>query len=119
MIFLCSQVVGFDIDPDALSIAQENNEHFGTNLEFVQMNLDPESGIFPLLDRSGEEEEKEMMFDVVVTNPPFGTKKQVGVDARFVQNALRFAPVVYSLHKTSTRQVRKSRPYLESPDHPP
>lgn len=47
----------------------------------------------------------EMPFDVIVMNPPFGTKKNIGVDARFVQIALKYAPVVYSLHKTSTRKV--------------
>ena len=93
------QVIGFDIDQDALDIAVKNNVHFETNVDFVQMNLDVEFGVHR---RNGE-----MPFDVVVSNPPFGTKKNVGIDARFVQNALQYAPVVYSLHKTSTRKVRK------------
>ncbi len=41
-------------------------------------------------------------FDVVVMNPPFGTKHTPGIDRLFVDTALRFAPVVYSMHKLST-----------------
>lgn len=40
--------------------------------------------------------------DVVIMNPPFGTKKTPGLDKAFVQTALNIAPVVYSLHKRST-----------------
>lgn len=48
-------------------------------------------------------------FDVVVMNPPFGTKKQVGIDTVFVEKALESAGVVYSMHKTTTRKfwIRK------------
>lgn len=90
-----SQVIGIDIDPDAIEIAKENNEHFETNVEFINANIEKALNFG-----------KEMPFDVIVMNPPFGTKKNVGVDARFVQIALQYAPVVYSLHKTSTRKVK-------------
>jgi rRNA N6-adenosine-methyltransferase METTL5 len=42
--------------------------------------------------------------DTVVTNPPFGTKKHVGMDLRFLRTATRLARrAVYSFHKSSTR----------------
>jgi predicted RNA methylase len=42
--------------------------------------------------------------DTVVTNPPFGTKHNAGMDIRFLKCATRLASrAVYSFHKTSTR----------------
>ncbi|CAN0900116.1 rRNA N6-adenosine-methyltransferase METTL5 [Linum grandiflorum] len=43
--------------------------------------------------------------DTVVMNPPFGTRKK-GADMDFLSAALKIASqAVYSLHKTSTREV--------------
>lgn len=49
-------------------------------------------------------------FDTAVLNPPFGTKDNAGIDVRFLQTAYTLAPVVYSMHKSSTREylVRKA-----------
>lgn len=42
--------------------------------------------------------------DTVLTNPPFGTKGNPGMDLRFLKTATRLASrAVYSFHKTSTR----------------
>lgn len=43
-------------------------------------------------------------FDTIVMNPPFGTRN-TGIDSIFVLNAMKISNVVYSLHKTSTREV--------------
>ncbi len=43
-------------------------------------------------------------FDTVVMNPPFGTRR-AGIDTAFVMQGMKYANVVYSLHKTSTREV--------------
>ncbi|RXG67789.1 Methyltransferase-like protein 5 [Armadillidium vulgare] len=44
-------------------------------------------------------------FDTVVLNPPFGTKKNKGMDLKFLKIALDLsAHCVYSLHKSSTRE---------------
>jgi putative methylase len=40
--------------------------------------------------------------DIVVQNPPFGTKKK-HVDKKFVETAFRSADIVYSMHKYSTK----------------
>ena len=37
-------------------------------------------------------------------NPPFGTRN-TGVDTAFVLKGMEYASTVYSLHKTSTREV--------------
>ncbi|KAL7471041.1 hypothetical protein ACHAXS_013733 [Conticribra weissflogii] len=45
--------------------------------------------------------------DTVITNPPFGTKNNEGIDVQFLRTGIRLARrAVYSFHKTSTR------PYL-------
>ena len=42
--------------------------------------------------------------DTVITNPPFGTKHNEGIDVQFLKVAIRLArKSVYSFHKTSTR----------------
>ncbi|KAL7543862.1 hypothetical protein ACHAXR_013231 [Thalassiosira sp. AJA248-18] len=42
--------------------------------------------------------------DTVITNPPFGTKQNEGIDVQFLRCAIRLARrAVYSFHKTSTR----------------
>mmetsp|Transcript_8643 Transcript_8643/g.36016 ORF Transcript_8643/g.36016 Transcript_8643/m.36016 type:complete len:222 (+) Transcript_8643:44-709(+) len=84
-------VIGLDVDTDALEIAQENQEHFESSVDFMLLD------VTKALPRRGT-------VDIVVMNPPFGTKTKVGIDALFVQRALSIAPVVYSLHKTSTRK---------------
>ena len=43
-------------------------------------------------------------FDTVIMNPPFGTKKNAGIDMKFLKIGIALAKsTVYSLHKTSTR----------------
>jgi predicted RNA methylase len=46
--------------------------------------------------------------DTVLTNPPFGTKSNAGMDLRFLRTATRLSRrAVYSFHKTSTRNFLK------------
>mmetsp|Transcript_2654 Transcript_2654/g.3549 ORF Transcript_2654/g.3549 Transcript_2654/m.3549 type:complete len:278 (-) Transcript_2654:458-1291(-) len=50
----------------------------------------------------------ENLVDTVLTNPPFGTKDNAGMDLRFLKTATRLASrAVYSFHKTSTRAFLK------------
>lgn len=90
-----SHVVGFEIDSDAISTAKFNlDEMEVTSVDFVQTDvLNLES-----------EEKWHKMFDTVVMNPPFGTKKNSGMDMAFLKIAINLSNhSVYSLHKTSTR----------------
>lgn len=89
-------VLGVEIDDDAMLICQENTE----DLPQVELILGD-----ALLARSFMR--LPMAFETVVTNPPFGTKNNAGMDVAFLNAALSLASCsVYSFHKTSTR------PYL-------
>lgn len=47
------------------------------------------------------------LFDVVMMNPPYGTKKNEGIDYRFLEKAFQICNGnVYSFHKSSTRKAR-------------
>ena len=79
-------VMGVDVDSSALSLARKNAESIGVNVDWVQSSV----------------EKVEEKFDTVIMNPPYGTRI-VHADIRFLDHALRLAPVTYSLHKSSTR----------------
>eukprot|EP01029_Cantina_marsupialis_P008049 TRINITY_DN1926_c0_g5_i1.p1 TRINITY_DN1926_c0_g5~~TRINITY_DN1926_c0_g5_i1.p1 ORF type:complete len:207 (+),score=52.13 TRINITY_DN1926_c0_g5_i1:113-733(+) len=84
--------VGVDVDPDALEVAQRNVAQFDDELciEFIQSEVGYLS--------------PNRQFDVVITNPPFGTKKEKA-DAIFIIKAVEIAKkAVYSIHKSSTRR---------------
>ena len=90
-----NKVLAVDIDRISLEILSDNiKEHnLGQVISFK------EADVVEL----NESMLTDVKFDVVIMNPPFGTKKKVGIDRQFVEVALRLAPVVYSLHKSSTR----------------
>ncbi|XP_033877396.2 rRNA N6-adenosine-methyltransferase METTL5-like [Acipenser ruthenus] len=87
--------VGFDIDKDALEIFSCNAEQFELpNIDMIQFDV-------CLLQSDGFSKR----FDTVIMNPPFGTKRNKGMDMQFLRTALNMATgAVYSLHKTSTRE---------------
>jgi len=81
-------VVGVDIDPTAISVARENAEETAV------------SGRLHLL--VGDIAPLRPVFDTVVMNPPFGTRRR-HADVEFLEEALRVAEAVYTIHKSSTR----------------
>jgi predicted RNA methylase len=89
--------VGVDIDQDALELAAHNLDamEMGGSADLVNMNV--------------QDLQLNTTFDTVVMNPPFGTRI-AGIDTIFLEKGMEYANVVYSLHKTSTRQhfVRKA-----------
>jgi len=86
-------VTGFDIDGDALELFQQNVAEFEIdNVDIVQCDVKNVSDVCAA------------KFDTVVMNPPFGTKHNKGIDMVFAKKGLELANVVYSLHKTSTRE---------------
>lgn len=67
------------------------------NIQSNRLDLNMDDGI-PLPSK---------MVDTVITNPPFGTKNNEGIDVQFLKTSIRLARrSVYSFHKSSTR------PYL-------
>jgi putative methylase len=78
------QVVGIDIDKDAVKVAFENSVR--TDLKEKVQWLTGDIGAV-----HGN-------FDTVLQNPPFGVQRR-GADRRFLEKALESGKVVYSLHK--------------------
>jgi putative methylase len=78
------QVVGIDIDKEAVKVAFENSVR--TNLkekvQWIAGDIDVIHG----------------NFDAVLQNPPFGVQRRKA-DRRFLEKALESGKVVYSLHK--------------------
>ncbi|XP_029406122.2 rRNA N6-adenosine-methyltransferase Mettl5 [Bactrocera dorsalis] len=86
---------GFEIDDDALNIFQTNV----TDMELPGIDC----VLCDVLTLSNNEK-WENAFDTIVTNPPFGTKNNSGIDMLFVQTGVNLASrAVYSFHKSSTR----------------
>ncbi|GJP43380.1 hypothetical protein CLOM_g2850 [Closterium sp. NIES-68] len=84
-------VVGVDADEAAIATAQANCQEYEIDMDFIQARLPH----MPLTSDSVE---------VVVMNPPFGTRTK-GADMLFLAAGLKAASVaVYSLHKSSTRE---------------
>jgi len=99
-------VLGIDIDPAALKIAQENLQEaeIDSEIDFVLADVAELNNNSPLLERL-----KTANFDSVLLNPPFGTKTK-GIDMVFLEVATKLASTsVYSLHKTSTRDYIMKR----------
>ncbi|KAL1131324.1 hypothetical protein AAG570_010942 [Ranatra chinensis] len=93
-----ASVVGFDIDPDALQVFESNRHN---DFDGLRCPDDVEAVLCDVTS-SVISSRWHGVFDTVIMNPPFGTKKK-GIDLEFVKVGLQLAPVVYSLHKTSTR----------------
>ncbi|GMI54300.1 hypothetical protein ScalyP_jg9966 [Parmales sp. scaly parma] len=92
-------VIGIDCDETAMSQARGNREEMEVEEEldfvFAKVNLEGEHDGLPFLDNS---------FDTVLTNPPFGTKHNAGIDVAFLKAGIRLASgSVYSFHKSATR----------------
>ncbi|XP_020575310.1 methyltransferase-like protein 5 isoform X1 [Phalaenopsis equestris] len=84
-------VIGIDVDLQALEIASQNAENLEVDLDLIYCNVKN-------LSLRG------YLIDTVVMNPPFGTRNK-GSDMEFLSVAIKVASQsVYSLHKTSTRE---------------
>jgi len=88
-------VTGVDLDPEALVTARQNLEDFDIdNVDLVNLDV-----------RQVDRLLRPDSFDVVIMNPPFGTKHNKGLDMMFLEKGVKLATrSVYSLHKTSTRE---------------
>jgi putative methylase len=80
------EVVGVDVDEKALALARENAETVNAKVQWLLSNISEVHG----------------RFDAVVMNPPYGTRTS-HADAKFLEKAFQLAPIVYSIHKASTR----------------
>jgi putative methylase len=78
------QVVGVDIDKDAVKVAFENSvkTNLKEKVQWITGDIDAIHG----------------SFDTVLQNPPFGVQRRKA-DRKFLEKALESGKVVYSLHK--------------------
>jgi len=83
-------VLGVDADAASLKRASAARKSLRAEVDFVLGDIEIIRG--PV--------------ETVLMNPPFGTKK-AHADLHFLDCALRLANVVYSIHKTSTREFLK------------
>jgi putative methylase len=83
-------VVGVELDGPSLRLARIAEKSLHTDVDFVLGDVETIRG----------------SVDTVLMNPPFGTKK-VHADLQFLQCALKLGKVVYSIHKSSTREFLK------------
>eukprot|EP00127_Corallochytrium_limacisporum_P007014 Clim_evm22s240 gene=Clim_evmTU22s240 len=94
-------VVGMEIDDGGLQIAKENIEFAELEDTIDLVQADVLQGPRGHWRRKGDNVHP---FDVVIMNPPFGTKNNEGIDMAFLQRGIEYAQQsVYSMHKTSTR----------------
>ncbi|CAD26489.1 similarity to HYPOTHETICAL PROTEINS with N6-adenine methyltransferase signature [Encephalitozoon cuniculi GB-M1] len=93
--FSPSYILGVDLCPVALEIFRQNSLEFQINADLLRCSIDD------LIFINGR-------FDTAIINPPFGTKIR-HADTRAVDKALELCNVVYSLHKTSTREYMVKR----------
>jgi len=84
-------VVGAEVDRLALQVGARTCKRLGLQVDWVLTEIENLRG----------------SVDTVVMNPPFGTKRP-HADTRFLQTALSIGKVVYSIHKTSTREYLQS-----------
>jgi len=81
-----------DIDPEALCLAMQNKD-FLEQETGQKLNAIFSAGDIAVFDEKA---------DVVIMNPPFGTKS-TNADTLFLLKAMDLAPVIYSFHKASTK----------------
>ena len=81
-----TRVVGVDIDAKSIALARENGIAAGVQVKWVVSDI------------------KEVVggYDTVIMNPPYGTRSP-HLDVQFLERAFELAPVLYSIHKSSTR----------------
>ena len=83
------KVIFIEKDDDAIKVLKENlsDEEFEGTFEIIQINLLTEENL--------------PSADLVITNPPFGTKNK-HADIKFLEQAKKISRNIYSFHKTST-----------------
>jgi putative methylase len=91
-------VIGIDLDKTSIAIASETSKSSELQVDWILGDIESLRG----------------HIDTVLMNPPFGTKKP-HADIKFLKVALMIGRVVYSIHKSSTRNFLVR--WLEEHDH--
>jgi len=90
-----TSILAFDVDQDALDTAWVNINKLEMTgcIDLIKLDLQSLN-----LCINGDNKP----FDTVIMNPPFGTRN-TGIDSAFIEKAMIYSNVIYSLHKSSTR----------------
>ena len=88
-------IIGIDIDINAINIAYKNSHHLKQKINFFCMNVkDINKSMFNNI-------------DTVIMNPPFGSQRK-GADRPFLKKALEIGNVIYTIHnKGSYNFIKK------------
>jgi putative methylase len=81
------KVVGVDLDERSIALARENAMAAGVQIEWIVSDIAEVVG----------------RYDTVIMNPPYGTRSP-HLDVRFLERGFELATVLYSIHKSSTRE---------------
>ena len=87
-----------DIDREVLNVLRENIENYNN----PQIKRNKYKVVHKTIEEINKEYFMSLHADVVIQNPPFGTKNE-HADKRFLEKAFSVAKVVYSMHKFSTK----------------
>jgi len=81
------EVIGIDLDEEAIKIAKNYAEKNKTNIEFLVKNV----------------KDVDIKCDTTIMNPPFGAQKSNRwADRGFIEKAFGISNVIYSLHLSKT-----------------
>ena len=94
LLLSAKKVFFVDIDKDCLEIAKKNFEELSKKYDLSKALVE-----FVVCDVRKFDEKA----DLVVENPPFGIKN-AHADKAFLEVAFKTAPLIYSLHKTETKE---------------
>ena len=86
-----------DIDSDVFPVFKRNFSHakdYYKEEPFIECIIANATSISKFI---------RISFDTTITNPPFGTKNNSGIDNSFVTSGLEVSNSVFSMHKSSTR----------------
>jgi putative methylase len=106
----CENVISIDIDQDALDILEENamNLQISDKIQPIKANICQEDikkyiqERIDILNQKGKITNSEGLKIVVLSNPPFGVHNR-GVDVKFLEKALSFANIIYSIHLSNDK----------------
>jgi Predicted RNA methylase len=97
------EVIGFDIDKNAIADAEKNAQRMTEEIEEKEMNESVRFILSDVADISKMIDSKELKCaDTVIMNPPFGAQEK-GNDRPFLDAAIAAGNVVYSIHNKGSR----------------
>lgn len=92
------KVLGLDVDGTAIAIAKGYAEALSLDISFIEQDINALS-----LKTLKKQNITEADSITIIQNPPFGAQKMArGADRIFLEKALKFGTIIYSLHLSKT-----------------